>query len=92
MSDEQLGRGYAGTSRRHRSPNLPLTVLLTIYVVALVGGVVLYVVAFVTLNSDPRSAAGVFAWASGLTGLGVLGAMLHLAVAAIRRVVEENAG
>ncbi len=82
--------GFETTPKQRRSPNLPLTVLITIYIVALLTGIVLYVVALGELADNPLGAAGVLAWASGLAGLGILGGMLHLAIAAIRHAIEDN--
>lgn len=74
-----------------RTPNLAITVLAAIYVVALISAVVLYFVGFAVRPSDPAGAEAVFAWGNRLGVLGVLGGMLHLAVAALRHVVEDNA-
>ncbi|MDR6969751.1 hypothetical protein [Leifsonia shinshuensis] len=48
-------------------------------------------VAGATFSGDPRDAAENIVWANSLGAIGVLGGMLHLAVAAIRRVIEDNA-
>jgi hypothetical protein len=74
-----------------RTPNLAITVLVTIYVVALISAVVLYFVGFAVRPNDAAGAAEVFAWGNRLGVLGVLGGMLHLAVAAVRHIVEDNA-
>ena len=89
--NQQASSGRSLAPKQRRSPNLPLTVLITIYIVALIAGIVLYFVGFAVFANDRLDAAGAFAWASGLVGLGVLGAMLNLAIAAIRHIVEDNA-
>ena len=87
MSD----RASRSSVRSRRGPNLPLTVLVAIYVVALIAAIVLYFIAIATLGNDPRGAAGYFLFGNAIGALGVLGGMLHLAVAAVRNVVEDNA-
>ncbi|CAM5424224.1 hypothetical protein [Leifsonia shinshuensis] len=77
--------------KTRRTPNLAITVLVTIYVVALISAVVLYFVGFAVRPTDAAGATEVFAWGNRLGVLGVFGGMLHLAVAAIRHVVEDNA-
>ncbi len=79
------------SGRTHRGPNLPLTVLAAIYIVALIAAVVLYFIGIATIGADPRSAAGYFLFGNAIGAIGVLGGMLHLAVAAVRNVIEENA-
>ncbi|MFP3464909.1 hypothetical protein [Leifsonia sp. SIMBA_070] len=79
----------AGTARRRRTPSLPLAVLMTIYIVALLASAVLYVVGFVVSGNDPAGAGALFTFANGFGSLGVVGAMLHLAVGAIRHAVED---
>jgi hypothetical protein len=74
-----------------RTPNLAITVLVTIYVVALISAVVLYFVGFAIRGTDTAGAADVFAWGNRLGVLGVFGGMLHLAVGAVRHIVEDNA-
>jgi hypothetical protein len=74
-----------------RGPNLPLTVLAAIYIVALIAAAVLYFIAIATMGNDPRGAAGYFLFGNAIGALGVLGGMLHLAVAAVRNVIEDNA-
>ncbi|QNE36404.1 hypothetical protein [Leifsonia shinshuensis] len=75
----------------HRTPNLAITVLVAIYVVALISAIVLYFVGFAVRPTDAAGAADVFAWGNRLGVLGVFGGMLHLAVGAIRHIVEDNA-
>ncbi len=87
MSD----RAPKPSARSHRGPNLPLTVLAAIYIVALIAAAVLYFIAIATMGADPRGAAGYFLFGNAIGALGVLGGMLHLAVAAVRNVVEDNA-
>lgn len=105
MSDEELppslkeayanrkafGRGFETPAKNRRGPNLPLTVLATIYIVALIAAIVLYFIGFATFANDPVGAAGFFVFGNGFGAIGVLGGLLHLAVAAIRNVVEDNA-
>ncbi|WP_295121965.1 hypothetical protein [uncultured Leifsonia sp.] len=87
MSD----RAPRPSARTRRGPNLPLTVLTAIYVVALVAAIVLYFIGIATLGSDPRGAAGYFLFGNAIGAVFVLGGMLHLAVAAVRNVIEDNA-
>lgn len=87
MSD----RAPKATARSRRGPNLPLTVLAAIYIVALIAAIVLYFIGIATLGADPRSAAGYFLFGNAIGAIGVLGGMLHLAVAAVRNVIEDNA-
>lgn len=80
----------SGERRNRRSPNLALTVLITIYVVAFVASAVLYVLGFTVTSSDPHGAVALFVFANGFGALALVGALLHLAVAAIRHVVEDG--
>jgi hypothetical protein len=69
-----------------------LSCLAAIYIVARIGAADLYFVAIATMGADPRGAAGYFLFGNAIGALGVLGGMLHLAVAAVPGVVEDNAG
>lgn len=85
------GRGAGTSAKNRRGPNLPLTVLAAIYIVAFVAALILYCLGFATVNDDARGAAGFFLFANGFFAIGILGGLLHLAVAAVRNIIEDNA-
>ncbi|MDN4596834.1 hypothetical protein [Leifsonia virtsii] len=106
MSDEELppalaeaysnrkpfGRGFEPrpSPRDRRSANGPLAALVTVYTLALCVSMILFFVGFAAFSSDPLGGTGTIGWAGSFGAIGILGGMLHLAVAAIRRVIEDS--